>query len=486
MAEGLRRAGILVSLAIDYDADACASYTQNLGHAPVRMDVRDLLRMVEEGWTPGSRIDLLVADPPCTPWSRAGKRQGQEDARDMIADTVSLVRMLKPVAFLIANVPGLDDGPNWPIVQKTIGSLAEVGYAIDFQRLDAANYGVPQHRIRPFWFGRPKRSDPLVWPDPTHADPKSLRTETLPGVAALSPWVTCRQALSHLDPEDLGVPVRLRWRGANGHQVASVPDKPARVVGTSNLSDGNVLAHPVDAVPRKAHRHPSKKPRASDLDAPAAVVTARDASGSGTILDLRSGPNHRVSDPDAPARTLTKNTHGDGALLANGKHPVAVADAPAPTLGARDRGGQGSNVLVVHERHPVSEADDVARTVTSSDGGGAKGNVLTWPWDRPATVVHSDPGGRLAPPGHHEKSFMTDNRGHGPNAIKLSEKAAAILQGFPDGWLFFGKTKKARWAQLGMAMPPPLAHAVASSLAAWFAKARGVRREAVSVLNGEA
>jgi len=97
MAEGLRRAGIEITMAFDHDADACVSYAQNLGHAPVRMDVRHMLRMAEAGWRPPP-IDLLVADPPCTPWSRAGKRKGQEDARDLIDETVELVRLLEPFA----------------------------------------------------------------------------------------------------------------------------------------------------------------------------------------------------------------------------------------------------------------------------------------------------------------------------------------------------------------------------------------------------
>jgi len=55
------------------------------------------------------------------------------------------------------------------------------------------------------------------------------------------------------------------------------------------------------------------------------------------------------------------------------------------------------------------------------------------------------------------------------NAIKLSERAGLILQGFPDGWHVAGKTKRSRWSQIGQAMPPPLAHAVATSIARWFA-----------------
>jgi len=51
-----------------------------------------------------------------------------------------------------------------------------------------------------------------------------------------------------------------------------------------------------------------------------------------------------------------------------------------------------------------------------------------------------------------------------PDAIILSELAAAILQGFPEGWVFSGKTKKARWSQIGQAMPPALAEAVARAI----------------------
>jgi DNA (cytosine-5)-methyltransferase 1 len=120
MAEGLRRAGLLVTTAIDFDPDACASYAANLGHAPIRMDVRDVLRL---DWRPRAPIDLFVADPPCTPWSRAGKRKGLDDEHDMLLETVALVRALAPRAFLIANVPGLDDGPNWPVVQRTIEAV---------------------------------------------------------------------------------------------------------------------------------------------------------------------------------------------------------------------------------------------------------------------------------------------------------------------------------------------------------------------------
>jgi len=63
-----------------------------------------------------------------------------------------------------------------------------------------------------------------------------------------------------------------------------------------------------------------------------------------------------------------------------------------------------------------------------------------------------------------------DGEAQSANAIKLSERAATILQGFPESWHFAGKTKRTRWSQLGQAIPPPLAEAVARSIVQWFSR----------------
>lgn len=504
MAEGFRRAGVTFQWAFDYSKDACNSYEKNLGHRPVHMDVNDLLRLVRGGWRPMPEIDLLVADPPCTPWSRAGKRRGVDDPRDMLRATVEVIKLLKPHAYLIGNVPGLDDAKSWHHVQRELGHLHKEGYCVlDYLTLDAADYGVPQHRVRPFWFGH-LDGPCLMPPERTHGDPVELaRALPIPGVRALKPWVTCREALGHLEPHELGRPVKLRYRGCNSHQHGSVPDRPARVVGTSNLSDGNVLL-PFDQAeePKRGRqtRQPGRQARASTLDEPAHVLTTRDQSGDGGILITDETQryqtarprtkdrgvitshkaNHQLRGFDRPAATLTKNTHSDGAMLilddeddalrartpAEG-HAPHEADKPARTVRAASR---GQEALLTHPRHPVSDADSPSHTVTTKgDGRGAQGACVVkatpeWPWPRPSTTVTTRAG--LAPPGHHPESGSVLSQ---PGAVVLSEKAAMILQGFPDGWVLDGKTKRARWEMLGMAMPPGLAEAVGRAIV----KARG-------------
>ena len=342
LAAGFRAAGLEITLAVDRDTDACASYEINLGVRPLQMDIRDLIRLLRAGWNPGP-WDLIVADPPCSPWSRAGKRKGLGDARDLLRETVEAIELIRPRAYLIGNIPGLQDSTHWPVVQATIGRLAELGYCVqDFAVLDAVNYGVPQFRERPYWYGH-LGGRCIAWPAPTHA--KDLQQLVVPGVETLPPWVSVRQAIGHLPVAEMGRPVKMK--------------------------------EPV-----------------------ARLVREKMTRTKGMRSNLRIPQSARLGDPAAPAATLTSR--------------------PA-------RSGSGDSV------------------------------VLRWPWDRPSTTVMSRDV--LNPPGHHATKVRQM-----PNAIVLSETAAAILQGFPESWRFVGATKASRWAQLGQAVPPLVAQRIAQAL----------------------
>jgi site-specific DNA-cytosine methylase len=492
MAEGFRRAGIRFDMAFDKDPDACASYEANHGHRPIQMDARDLLRMAQAGWRPGP-IDLLVADPPCTPYSRAGKRLKTEDERDMLGPTVELIRLLRPSRYLIGNVPGLDDMTSWHIVQRLIGGLGRDGYCVaDYAQLDAADYGVPQRRIRPFWFGHIE-GPCLRWPAPTHAAPNG--TIAFAGLE-LQPWVTCRQALGHLSLAEMGRPVRLRRRAQHSLQHGSVPEKPARGVGTSNLSDGNVLIvsgkHPTATADGPSptvrgggdgHSAPSvilenERHACARLDRPSPAVTAKVRGQSAQVLALDESHGHPTSKADAPAWTITSQggrpgkrssvLEGLAERASDPNRPPTPPDEPHRTIsvGGRDR----ELIEMPKERRQgmrTGTPDEPGATVTAKPSrvGAGAGQVLEWPWNRPSTTLQTDEG--LPPPGHRDENWQTKDGGRArstESAIVLSERAAAILQGFPEAWRFVGKSKRSRWSQLGQAMPPGLAEPVARAI----------------------
>ena len=118
-------------------------------------------------------------------------------------------------------------------------------------------------------------------------------------------------------------------------------------------------------------------------------------------------------------------------------------------------------MLLLNQKHPICEPGAPARTVCVRDRGGQSSSGIAWPWDRPATTIMAD--SRIPPAGHHGDSYMSEG-------IVLSEKARLILQGFPEGWIVCGKTKKARDSQIGQAMPPPMAMRVAESSVEWFGR----------------
>lgn len=139
-------------------------------------------------------------------------------------------------------------------------------------------------------------------------------------------------------------------------------------------------------------------------------------------------------------------------------HVTVAGDEAAPTITRRSEYA----LVLCNPKHPVSVPDEPSMTVCAKDRGGAQGaRVLAWPWDRPSTTICADE--RQPPPGRNGRNRNESQRGH-PNAVVLSERAATILQGFPESWKFAGKTKRSRWAQIGQAMCPGLAYAVAKAI----------------------
>jgi DNA (cytosine-5)-methyltransferase 1 len=57
---------------------------------------------------------------------------------------------------------------------------------------------------------------------------------------------------------------------------------------------------------------------------------------------------------------------------------------------------------------------------------------------------------------------------------RLTPRMAALIQGFPEEWMFFGR-KTAAYRQIGNAFPPPVAAAVAGRVKAALSARRLVR-----------
>lgn len=197
---GLERAGLAHAALCEWDRDACATL-RAAGLGPVvEGDVRDLDAIAAAvGPAP---VDVLWSSFPCQAFSTAGKRLGAADERNGWPWTVAALDRFRPAWFLGENVRGLllhaggctfaggqeglfsrPDPTRCPgcyferaILPDLRARFAHVGWWL----LDAADYGVPQHRRRVILWAGPR---PLTAPVPTHG----------PGRA--EPWVSMGEAL---------------------------------------------------------------------------------------------------------------------------------------------------------------------------------------------------------------------------------------------------------------------------------------------------
>lgn len=113
-------------------------------------------------WSLVPSTDILLAAPCCQGHSKArGKAKGnpQHDAsRSTAWAVVSAAECLRPQAIVVENVPEFlewDLFPAWEL------AMQKLGYTLAPHIVDAADHGVPQHRVRMFIVATRSRS-PLV------------------------------------------------------------------------------------------------------------------------------------------------------------------------------------------------------------------------------------------------------------------------------------------------------------------------------------
>lgn len=113
------------------------------------------------------RVDVVVGGPPCQPFSVAGHQRAHDDPRNCIPDFIRAVQSVQPAAFVMENVGGLYLSRHRRYLSSVIGAFKALGFQVSAMVLDAASYGVPQHRRRLFLVGV-RGDSPVRFPLPTH------------------------------------------------------------------------------------------------------------------------------------------------------------------------------------------------------------------------------------------------------------------------------------------------------------------------------
>lgn len=187
--EGIRAAlGRDPDVAVNHDPEAISMHTVN--HHDTMHFTADVFEVDPMMIWPEYPVGLLWASPACTHFSKArGSKPVCKQLRSLAWIVVKWARLRKPKQIFLENVeeflswgPVLDSGFPCPdrkgeTFTRFIGELEKLGYAVEWREVKAHEYGAPTIRKRLFMVARCDGKE-IVWPKPTHGDPKSLEVKS--------------------------------------------------------------------------------------------------------------------------------------------------------------------------------------------------------------------------------------------------------------------------------------------------------------------
>jgi DNA (cytosine-5)-methyltransferase 1 len=157
MSLGFEQAGFDVVLGVDRDAYHCAAHHRNFPYGKTLcLSVTELsAEKVRETCGIEGDVDLVFGGPPCQGFSTMGKRNVDDPRNSLVGEFVRVIDELRPKAFVMENVPGMQIGTTKGYFDFVVETLGSLGYRITTppRTLIATDFGAPQKRERLFVIG---------------------------------------------------------------------------------------------------------------------------------------------------------------------------------------------------------------------------------------------------------------------------------------------------------------------------------------------
>jgi len=222
---GFEAAGFETRVALEMDGDCCATLAANRNWPIIRADIQSVTSRVilDTAGLRKGEPDVLIGGPPCQPFSKSGYWVTGDAARLRDSRAVTLIEFMRcvgdllPRTFLLENVHGISYSgkeEGFLLIEqltRDINRREGVCYTLSWRVLNAAEYGVPQARVRFFLVGH-RDGKQFKFPPPTHRLVEAESHDMFLDDGEMRPYVTAWDAIgNYRPPRDEDLRVRGRW-----------------------------------------------------------------------------------------------------------------------------------------------------------------------------------------------------------------------------------------------------------------------------------
>lgn len=443
---GFSAAGFKISASVEFDAAAAASHGLNFHEGQeVHSRARDITKTKPEQLAadlalgqPSDAIDVLVGGPPCQAFARVGRPKlrevedhaeafKQDPRAQLYLDYLRYVDAFSPLAVMVENVPDALNHGGQNIAEEIAEVLESKGYVCRYTLLNAAFYGVPQMRERMILLAyRKEIASSVSFPPATHfielpPGYEGTRSVALKSITKAGSEIAHRYIPAPTAKNTL--PHAITAQDA----LADLPKIDARkLLSTGELRRGarrfnEPIAYTMEATTSYAKLMRSWPGFSSPPELKDHVIRylPRDYS---LFAQMRPGDQY----PQAYEHAV-KRFEKELAKLENSGSPI---------------------------RPGTKRYDQLRASIVPPYDVGKFPNKWRKMWaDQPARTLMA----------HLGKDSYSHIHYDSKQARTISVREAARLQSFPDGFLFTG-TMNPAFKQIGNAVPPLLAKAIASHM----------------------
>ncbi len=172
-----------IPLAIEKDEWAAETYKKN--HPNTNVVVGDITQITDLNnlLSKDIVVDGIIGGPPCQGFSLSGNRDKNDPRNSLFMEFVRFVNFFKPKFFVMENVTGIlsmKTKENILVKDLILEEYDKAGYNVKICKLNAADYGVPQARIRVVFMGIRKDlpfNEEILGPKPIYSEDKQITIE---------------------------------------------------------------------------------------------------------------------------------------------------------------------------------------------------------------------------------------------------------------------------------------------------------------------